>query len=619
MEGNMQPATSANIIGPDINEFRGEVNYALLATRTNYCYLRASSSGTGRFRVDKKFIEYARGLRTVGILTGAYHYARPSTDFTDADRQCDDFIAILQEAYGPGKYGDLFPVIDVEAPVDKSISTDTLLDWVDRFRKRFERKTRRILMIYTGAFFIELYNNFYHSKKGFILSNMPLWIAMYKEIPTNPPFPRDQGGWTRWTLWQFTEKGEIAGVQPPTDLNYGPTSLDYLTPPRVVRNFRASQGQNQIYLNWTANTDRDLNGYNIFLNANYVTTLPKTATSYTIKLGTVQKANQRYEVSIEAFDVTGDFSPTRAKAQVTFRQGSYEGVNSEKDDVLEERKSNLNFSNYYKDPVDNYKKPFINNTELEEYEEFEGLEEEFEFRNLSTINFNNINSNFPNNDDDFEFLDEFDFIDGNEPMYDGYMDSSYGLNDRENLDNKPVFKYYLDEEDEEFEDFDNLEDIDKFIPTFNVNNKDYFDIQDNLDDEDFIDDDRFNFEYKEPYNGAAKVNTISTNNYIYASMKEDLQKNINSNEIDFDSYYNENIQPEEGRRYLENKGELRHNKCKKCKKYKTNKKSCYGCKYFFYNLNSNNSKHDNEGFYHYIEEYDDHKHSKKKKHHKHHR
>ena len=32
-------------------------------------------------------------------------------------------------------YGDLFPVVDVETPIDKCISTKTLIDWIDRFRK----------------------------------------------------------------------------------------------------------------------------------------------------------------------------------------------------------------------------------------------------------------------------------------------------------------------------------------------------------------------------------------------------------------------------------------------------------------------------------------------------
>ncbi|NFP74538.1 hypothetical protein FDF60_19160, partial [Clostridium argentinense] len=341
----MQDKSPNNIIGPDINEYRGDVDYTLLATRTPYCYLRASGSGTGRFRVDRRFFEYARGLRAVGIITGAYHYAVPSYDLTTADSQCDDFIRILQEAYGPGRYGDMFPVVDVEAPIDKSISTDALLDWVDRFRKRFERKTRRILMLYTGAFFIDLYNNFYHSRKGFILSDMPLWIAMYPEIPGNPPYPRDAGGWTRWTMWQFTENGTMPGINPPVDLNYGPTNLDYLTPPRDVKNLKAYGDDRNIYLSWDRNTDVDLNGYNIFLGVEYVGTVGRNATSHTIRLQHPNK-NARYEVGIEAFDVTGDFSQNRTKTIVMLRQ-AYDEMESDHSGARQEKEKCECFSKDY--------------------------------------------------------------------------------------------------------------------------------------------------------------------------------------------------------------------------------------------------------------------------------
>lgn len=351
----MQDKTNLNIIGPDVNEFRGDIDYKLLATKTPYCYLRASSSGTGKFRVDKRFLEYAKGMKGVGIATGAYHYALPSADFTTADQQCDDFINLLQQAYGTGNYGDLFPVVDVEAPVDKSISTDTLLDWVDRFRKRFEKKTRRKLMLYTGAFFIDLYNNFYHSKTGFILSNMPLWIAMYTEIKGNPPYPKDQGGWTRWTIWQFTEKGNIAGVNPPVDLNYGPVNLDYLMPPRAVKNFKAIPTKNTIKVTWTPNTDVDLNGYNIFLNSNYVTSVSKNSDSYEIKLGRTPKANEKFEVAIEAYDKAGDFSPTRAKAMVVFN-GRNEKYNYDYDFMYKEYYES---EENYKDPVDLLDEVFV--------------------------------------------------------------------------------------------------------------------------------------------------------------------------------------------------------------------------------------------------------------------
>ncbi|WP_346905882.1 GH25 family lysozyme, partial [Clostridium sp.] len=389
----MQNTTENNIIGPDLNEYRGDVDYIKVATQTPYCYLRGSGNGSGRFRIDKKFLEYVRGLEEVGIKTGAYHYAVPSADLTTADAQCDGFIEILQQAYGEGRYGDLFPVIDVEAPLDRSISTNTLLDWVDRFRKRFEQKTRRRLMLYTGAFFIDLYDNFYHTQKGFILADMPLWIAMYPEIQPNPDYPRDQGGWTRWRVWQFTENGYMPGINPPVDLNYGPENLDLLTQPENVRNFRAVAVDREIRVTWTPNTDIDLAGYNIFINSNYVTTVGKNANSYVLRLAEA-RPGERYEMAIEAFDTDGDFSQERSIAYATFGRGI--DVNDEESDdyQLESRwnmdteigpdhQSNIESQLVeFSDPVDNLAKRFVESVEINEninlYDDFVETNDEFD-------------------------------------------------------------------------------------------------------------------------------------------------------------------------------------------------------------------------------------------------
>lgn len=409
----MQDKTSANIIGPDLNEYRGEVDYDLLATRTNFCYLRGSGNGSGKFRSDKKFIEYVRGLKNVGIKTGAYHYAVPSYDLTTADEQCDGFIEILQQAYGPGKYGDLFPVIDIEAPIDKSISTDALLDWVDRFRKRFERKTRRTLMLYTGAFFIELYNNFFSSTKGFVLSDMPLWIAMYPEIQPNPPYPQDQGGWTRWRMWQYTENGIIPGVTPPVDLNYGPVNLDLLMQPRDVSNLNAVAQGTSIRVTWDRNRDIDIGGYNVFINSNYVTTVGRDITSYTIELGKEQNPGQRYKISVEAFDIDGDFSPNRTSVMVVFpdttvvpRQDGHEEEEYEEEDFidyseLDDRKTEKKA--VYSDPVDRLVRMFIYEDGLNNFEApYENADD-----SKDSIEGNDDNDN--NEADDFvEFNGEFD-------------------------------------------------------------------------------------------------------------------------------------------------------------------------------------------------------------------
>jgi len=606
-EESMQNKTSRNIIGPDLNEYRGDVNYTLLATQTPYAYLRGSGYGTGRFRIDRKFIEYVNGLRNVGVKTGAYHYAVPSTDLTTADVQCDGFIDILQQAYGPGRYGDLFPVIDIEAPLDKSISTDALLDWVDRFRKRFERKTRRKMMIYTGAFFIDLYNNFYHTKKGFILADMPLWIAMYPELPSNPPYPRDQGGWTRWRMWQFTETGTMPGVNPPVDLNYGPENLDLLTQPRNVRDFRAVATGQEIRMNWTKNTDIDLGGYNIFINSNYVTTLGRDANSYVLKLANKPSLGEKYIMSIEAFDTDGDFSQQRASANVTFgREIVLNNENSQEcqcnnrwdvDDYTDVK------SVEFKDPVDGLAKRFIK--PIERKEDFD------------------IYDDFVETDDEFDDILYMKRLEA-ERAYKKYYDNrdsrdKFGLSEinRECRRENPYKK--LDKKCENpcqrcnknYEE--HHEEYDKW------NEEQYDDIEKQVhDDNDIID--RNNFKEHIDYEEIDTKGIEQEENHI---LLEDVENSKRYEKPVYDDILREEYEGD--RRRLENRDPISYKVCEECVQPKSN---CMKCEYLLQNMYLNNCdyghKHHKKKCYDY-KEYDEcypskKKSKKKKKHHKkHHR
>jgi GH25 family lysozyme M1 (1,4-beta-N-acetylmuramidase) len=313
----MQDKNPNSRFGVDINEYTQNVKFDILATKVDFLYLRSSGSGTGKFRPDKKFIEFAAASRSFGIPVGAYHFGIPSYDLTDADRQCDDFINILEMGFGNKDYGDLFPVIDIEAPIDKSISTKTLIAWIDRFRKRFEKKTRRRLMIYTGINFIELYDNFYIPGTGYPLKNMPLWIAMYTKIPVNPKFPPNVGGWTRWRTWQYSEDQNVQGIGNPVDANWGPNNVDMLTQPDIVAGLKGKYENGNIYISWDRNKDIDLLGYNIFVNKNWVGTVEENATNYLITRDKLNiPKNIPIEVSIEAFDYDGETSKKRSKVNL---------------------------------------------------------------------------------------------------------------------------------------------------------------------------------------------------------------------------------------------------------------------------------------------------------------
>ncbi|MEQ8156277.1 MAG: glycoside hydrolase family 25 protein [Clostridiaceae bacterium] len=313
----MQDRNPNSLFGLDINEYTQGVNFQVLASNVSFLYLRASGSSTGRFREDLKFVQYAQGARNYGIPVGAYHYGVPSYDYPTADSQCDDFIRVLQKGFGEGDYGDCFPVLDVESPLDKSISTTGLINWIDRFRKRFERKTNRRLMLYTGTFFIEMYNDFYVPGRGFPLKDMPLWIAMYREIAANPQVPANMGGWTRWRIWQFTQEGTTKGVLPPNDLNWGPDNIAYLIPPAIVQGLTATMDRNNINVSWTANTEPDLNGYNIFVNGEYYTTVDKNKTEVVIPRAKLKiPANEPIEISMHAFDLDREISKRRSRVTV---------------------------------------------------------------------------------------------------------------------------------------------------------------------------------------------------------------------------------------------------------------------------------------------------------------
>lgn len=313
----MQDRNPRSLFGIDINEYTTNVQFDVIATKVDFLYLRSSGSATGRFRVDRRFLEFAAASRNYGIPVGAYHFGVPSYDLTDADRQCDDFINVLQQGFGNRDYGDLFPVLDVETPVDKSISTTALINWIDRFRKRFERKTRRRLMLYTGLFFIELYNNFNIPGRGFPLRNMPLWIAMYLRVPTNPRIPPNVGGWTRWRMWQYSESETVEGVGNPVDANWGPDNIDLLTQPDNVTGLQARFQNGNINVSWNRNNDVDLLGYNLFVNKEWVGTVDENATSFTITSNKVNvKKNTPIEVSIEAFDYDGETSKVRSKVNL---------------------------------------------------------------------------------------------------------------------------------------------------------------------------------------------------------------------------------------------------------------------------------------------------------------
>lgn len=311
----MQDKNPNSSFGIDINEYTTSVDFDIISKNIDFLYLRASGSGSGRFRVDKKFYEFAKLARKYRIPVGAYHYAMPSYNLDTASDQAAQFADLLQRAFGEDDYGDLFPVVDVEAPNDKSISSTTIVNWIDRFRKTFEKITRRRLMLYTGVYFIQENNDFKVPGKGYPLSNMPLWIAMYTKNANNPSCPPNVGGWTKWRIWQYSEDQVVSGVGNPLDANWGPNNVELLTQPSKVTGLKAIKIRDRVAVSWNRNPEIDIAGYNVFANGYWLGTTDIDDTVFEINYRNLPFIpSGPLKISVEAFDFDGD---TSERATVT--------------------------------------------------------------------------------------------------------------------------------------------------------------------------------------------------------------------------------------------------------------------------------------------------------------
>ena len=68
----MQNKNPNSLFGIDINEYTQGVDFNILARKIDFLYLRSSGSGSGRFRVDRKFLEYAETSRNYKIYQIIY-------------------------------------------------------------------------------------------------------------------------------------------------------------------------------------------------------------------------------------------------------------------------------------------------------------------------------------------------------------------------------------------------------------------------------------------------------------------------------------------------------------------------------------------------------------------
>jgi len=196
--------------GLDVSQYQGRIDWSQIRKiedtfPVTFVLIRASA---GKNHLDTRFRENWDGAKRNSLIRGAYHYYRPNENSLLQAQFFIDHVNLVS--------GDMPPVLDIEN-LPKVQSMDSLKvglkRWLDKVEEHYGIKP----IIYTGE---RYYKDFLH--KDF--KEYKFWIANYNFFVENI---KDD-----WLFWQFTEKGNVPGINGSVDMNIyngTPRMLQYMT------------------------------------------------------------------------------------------------------------------------------------------------------------------------------------------------------------------------------------------------------------------------------------------------------------------------------------------------------------------------------------------------------
>lgn len=167
-----------------------------------FAIVKATESTT---YVNPYYRQDTDGVRAVGLVRGAYHFARPSRPVVDDARaEARHFARVIARDLGPGS---LPPALDLEQ--SGGLSRTELVTWTRTFLDTLEAQTGRLPMIYT-------YKSFWRVNMGDsrAFHRYPLWLAYY-----NSSLGGLVGDWPRHAIWQYSAGGRVPGISGNVDMN----------------------------------------------------------------------------------------------------------------------------------------------------------------------------------------------------------------------------------------------------------------------------------------------------------------------------------------------------------------------------------------------------------------
>lgn len=175
--------------GIDVSKYQGTINWTKVAkdSTIKFVYIKATEGASIQ---DPMYRTNITKARKAGLLVGSYHlYSSKTTAY----QQMANIRKMVKKSEQ-----DLVPVLDIEG----HHSGRLYMDRVDKLLELMESEYGVRPMIYTSE---RLYKTHFAGKK---YAKYHIFIANYRSYPT-----------TRFTLWQYTEKGHVSGISGYVDIS----------------------------------------------------------------------------------------------------------------------------------------------------------------------------------------------------------------------------------------------------------------------------------------------------------------------------------------------------------------------------------------------------------------
>lgn len=178
------------VAGFDVSRYQAEVNWVgLVREGHHFVYVKATEGTNHRSPTHD---DQRTSAREVGLVQGAYHYARPGQSSGTLQARFFHANGGAWAADGQTLPGALDLEFAESGDPCHGLDPEAMTTWVRQFSDEYRRLSGRIPVIYTQA---EVWDTCTGAAADF--ADHPLWLYDHADVPGALP-----AGWKRPVLWQ---------------------------------------------------------------------------------------------------------------------------------------------------------------------------------------------------------------------------------------------------------------------------------------------------------------------------------------------------------------------------------------------------------------------------------